>query len=376
MLKIISKLSGRNYQPLNQILVSKGNLAYNYKYLSSLNSEIKVAPVLKSNAYGHGLKIISEFIDELNAPFICVDSLYEAYELMKKNVRTKILIMGSVDSKSLATKKLPFSFAVSSNEILDALIKFQPEAKVHIFVDTGMHREGIDILELEEFVARIQETDLEVEGLMSHLAMSDKSSDSLTQKQIENFAKAKILLETNGINPKWIHISNSSALLNNQKYGKKLGNLARVGLAFYGINPEFSDKNLRPAMSLITHIAQIKNIKKGEKVGYDFTFTAEKNMELALLPIGYFDGVDRRLSNKGFVKIGDDFARIIGRVSMNITIVDVSEIENLKIGDEVVVFSNRSIDKNSFENSAKIINSISYDPLVHIDSSIRRELVD
>ncbi|MBI2420685.1 MAG: alanine racemase [Candidatus Levybacteria bacterium] len=372
----IKNFLGRNYQPLNLVEISRENIKSNYRYLSLINRNIKIAPVLKSNAYGHGISIVGKDFDNLNAPFICVDSLYEAYELLKIKVKTQILIMGFVSPKSLNTKKLPFSFAVYNKELVDAIEKFQPHAKVHIFVDTGMHREGVRLEELPAFVKYIQSnTHLEIEGLMSHFAMGDDIKNEDTRKQVEAFGTAKQILSDHGIKPKWIHIANSAGLLNSREYKNKLGNMARVGKSSYGIDPRKVNKDLKPALTLKTQIAQVKNLKKGEKVGYDFSYTAEKDMKMAIIPIGYFEGVDRRLSNKGYVLVKNKYCKIIGRVSMNISIIDVSHVLNAKVGQEVIVYSNNSSAKNSIQNSAKICNTIPYEILSHLASSTKRSLV-
>ena len=371
----IKSLLGRNYDPLNLIEISRENLKANYKYLSSINSYIKISPVLKSNAYGHGISIVGKIFDSFNPPFICVDSLYEAYELIKINVKTQILIMGFISPKSLNTKLLPFSYAVYNKELVDAISKYQPNSKIHIFVDTGMHREGVILEDLPKFLNHIGNTNLEIEGLMSHFAMGDDIKNEDTRNQVETFANAKQILKSHNINPKWIHIANSAGLLNSKEYKNKLGNMARVGKSSYGIDPRKINKDLKPALLLKTQIAQVKNLKKGEKAGYDFSYIAQKNMKIAIIPIGYFEGVDRRLSNKGYVLIGNKYCKIIGRVSMNITIIDVSKIKNAKVGQAVIIYSNNPAAKNSIQNSAKICNTIPYELLVHIGSTTRRVLV-
>ncbi len=375
MLKSLRQVLGRNYRPLNLIEISRSNLKYNYSYLSSLNKNLKVAPVLKSNAYGHGIIPIARILDKLNPPFICVDSLFEAYALLNANIKAQILIMGYIDPKSLETKSLPLSFSVYDLIQIQSLNKYQPGAKVHIFVDSGMHREGIRTEELEKFADYIKtKTTLKIEGLMSHFAMSDKPKDNQTKKQVEEFKKAKDILNKLGVKPKWIHIANSLGLINNKVLGN-IGNMARVGLAVYGIDPEGKESKLKPILTLKTHIAQIKNLKKGEKTGYDFTFTAGKDMKIAILPIGYFDGVDRRLSSKGFVKIDGEFCPIIGKVNMNITVVDISKIKNPKPGDNVVIFSDIQSDKNSIQNTAKICGTIAYELPIYLSPTTRRVVI-
>lgn len=360
---MLAKLFGRAYQPLNTIEISKKNLLNNYRHLSSINRKLKIAPVLKSNAYGHGLIPIAKLLSQKNPPFFCVDSLYEAYELSKSGITTQILIMGFIDPISLKTKKLPYSFAVYSRGQIDTLSKYQPQAKIHIFVDTGMHREGILPEELPEFLGYINKTSLEIEGIMSHFGESENSKNPLTIQQIRKFEHILKIIK-----PKYVHISNSGGILNN--FG--IGNIGRAGIALYGISPISANNRLKPCLTLTTHIAQIKNLKKGESVGYNFTYKAKKEIKIAILPIGYNDGVNRRLSNKGIVTIRGVECKIIGRISMNITTIDITDIKNTKVGDEITIFSNNIQAKNSIENTAKLCGSIPYELLVGLAPSTRR----
>jgi len=365
----------KQYQPLNIIEISKQRLVDNYNYLSSLSDKIKIAPVLKSNAYSHGIKEVATILDEINPIFFCVDSLYEAYELLKSKIKSPILIMGYVDPENLSMKKLPFSYAVFGLEQLQGILKSQPQAKVHLFVDTGMHREGIRLDELEEFLKRLTDKEKNsIVGVMSHLALAEDSQNSDTKKQINHFKKAVKLLRKYSIFPKYIHLGNSPGLLNNKNLRlSSLSNASRIGRALYGIS-SIKNNNLKQVLQLKTHIIQIKKIKQGEKVGYDFTYQAKKDGIVAVLPIGFYDGVDRRLSNKGVVLIKNKTCPIIGRVSMNLTVVDVTSVKNIKVGDEVIVFSNNE-DKNNVVNTAEKIDAIPYEILVHLERSMRRKVV-
>ncbi len=373
--KITSKIF-RNYKPLNWITISKGNLLHNYRYLSSINKNIQVAPVLKSNAYGHGIVEVAKILEGVGAPFFCVDSLFEAYELLKASIKTKILIMGSVSPESLKTKLLPFSFAVYTKESVDTLAQFQPHAPVDIFVDTGMHREGVPLDELKHFVKYIKDKDLEIEGLMSHFGMAENTNNEITKQQIKNFRMAQSILSELDVQPKYIHIANSSGLLNNSEFGNNIGNVSRAGLVTYGIDPRGIDKNLKPVLELHSTISQVKDLKRDAYVGYVFTFKAKKDMKIAVLPLGYNDGIDRRLSNIGYVYVNNIPCEILGRVSMNITTIDISEVKNVKVGDDVVVYSlNRSY-KNSIANAAKLTKTIPYDLLVHLINDTKRIIIE
>lgn len=363
----------KKYKPLNLIHVSKSALIENYSNLSHIDRDIAVAPVLKSNAYGHGLTLVAKVLDHLSAPFFCVDSLYEGYELLRNRIKTKVLIMGYVTPDNLKVKKLPFSYAVYDREFVAAVSFHQKHAGVHIFVDTGMRREGVTLSELPRFMKFVTEKQVRVEGVMSHLAKGEDVS--YTKKQLAQFEKAKEIVLSFGHKPTWFHIAASSGLLRNNEYKGALGNLSRVGISLYGIDPEGKNHSLIPVLQSQTTLIQIKNIRRGECVGYDFTYIAKKDMLIGILPLGYYDGIDRRLSNKGSVLLHGKECRVIGRVSMNLTTIDISEVENPKIGDNIIVYSRNALDKNSIVNSARFCETIPYDLLTNLTQSTKRVLV-
>lgn len=363
----LKNLFGSPYQNLNEIEISSKNLVENHKYLSELSS-LKIAPVLKSNAYGHGVIEVGKILKKLGTPFLCVDSLFEAYKLYEE-VKAQILIMGYTDPENLKIKKLPFSYCVFDLEFCKSLNKYQPGSKVHVFVDTGMGREGISVEDLENFILEVKKLkSLEIEGLMSHLASTEP--DSL-KNQVGNFKTAVDTLKKLGIETKWRHISASYGLLEKdaRKKIEEVSNLARVGIALYGAYP---DRNLRPVLRFITKIVQIKKLRKGDKVGYDGTFTAPSEMMLAILPAGYNDGVDRRLSNKGVASIDGRYCPIVGLVSMNLMTIDISSISKVFVGQEVVIYSDNPGDKNSIINSALLCKTIPYELLIHLNSFTKR----
>lgn len=378
MLNRIFKFFRKNYHTLNTIQVSQDNLLQNYRYLASLNKRIKIAPVLKSNAYGHGIENVGKILDSAKAPFFCVDSLFEAYELQKAKVQTPILVIGYTNPENLKIKKLPFSFAVFDLNSAKVLNEFQKGCKVHIFVDTGMHREGVIVSELPKFLNEIKKlTNIRIEGLMSHLASSENNTDPLFLSQIEQFKKAKEIFKKLKVFPKWFHIGATGSIINPQTRPiiASVSNLARAGLALYGFSSTTPDKNLKPVLSLTTKIIQIKKIKKGEKLGYDGTYTTKEDLTIGILPIGFYDGVDRRLSNKGIFLVDNIECPILGRVSMNMNIIDLKNVPNPRVGQEVVVYSSSPEDKNSIGNSAKICKTIPYDLLVNLAETTRRVVI-
>jgi hypothetical protein len=206
-------LFGKKYHHLNKIFVNQTALHHNHNELHNFHPEANIAPVLKSNAYGHGLKIVAPVFDKLNPAFLVVDSLYEAYELTKLKVKSQILILGYIHPDNFSVKQLPFHITVFDLEVARSLNKYQKNCKVHIFVDTGMCREGVQLSELKNFTQEIKKMiNLEIVGLASHFADADNPNDeAFTQKQIANYKKASRILEEEGITPRYRHISASGA---------------------------------------------------------------------------------------------------------------------------------------------------------------------
>lgn len=390
---ILRKLIRKPFTPLNLISISKQRLIENYQELSKIDPKIEIAPVLKSNAYGHGIRLIGDILDKVGAPFLCVDSLYEAFQLQKTSApwrsKTPILIMGYIHPDSLKVKKLPFSFAVYDLEHAHALNEYQKVAKLHIFVDSGMHREGVGMEELPKFLEKLKKlNNIEIEGLMSHLADPANPKSVLTKLQLKNFQRAiriyqQFSLTTPGWKADiWFHLGGSYGLLNGLTEGC---NLMRVGRALYGISdqgegPRVKGKDLpgsflKPVLRHTSTIVQIKKIKKGDKVGYNGSFVAGKDMTIGILPLGYNDGVDRRLSNTGVVTVDGIVCPIIGLISMNITTIDLSGINKPFIGQEVVVFSDNTKDPSSVVNASKKGEILPHEMLIHIAESTKRVVV-
>ncbi len=386
MLDLIRKALGRTSHPLNKIEISKEALISNYRYLSKVNHKVKIAPVLKSNAYGHGINLAGPVLDKLKPPFFAVDSLYEANLLRKSEIKSKILIMGYIDPQNLKVKKLPYAYAAWGIEFVQEIDRYQKGAQIHIFVDSGMHREGVqmhckDKSEtctvganncLVHFLEELKKfKHIEVSGIMTHLAIGAQPAHLITKQQIATFKKAVEVIHKQAFPIRWVHIGGTNAILHNKNLGV---NVVRSGLATYGYDPIFEDKNLKPALKLTSKIAQIKIIPKGSGVGYDATFIASKETRIGILPIGYFDGVDRRLSNKGVVMIAGKPCKMLGYASMNMTTVDLTPVSEAKVGDEVLVFSDYKNDPNSFPNAAKTAGTTVYDLLVHLNPTTKRIL--
>ncbi len=384
MLRPLRKLLlNQEYQTLNLIEVSQRALVSNFNYFQKISPGKKIAPVLKSNAYGHGLDLVAKVIDNnLSAPYITVDSLYEAYELRKAGIKTKPLIIGYTNPENFKIGPL-INYCLPVYDLLSAKIiaRFQPRADVHLKIDSGMNRLGIQPKQARQFAKQLKKIKkLNVTGIYSHLSQSADLNKEFTHNQIQTFKQVIKVFEQEGCKFRWKHISATSGakIVNDKEF-----NLIRLGLGFYGVSPflknssqtaEFNN-NLKPALKLLSHLAAIKTVPAGAEVGYGGTYVAKQKTKLGILPLGYYEGVDRRLSNKGVVSINNTPCPIVGRVCMNLTIIDLTRVDNAKIGDPVVVYSNQTNQPNSIAHLAEQANTIPYVLLVNLAESIRRQLI-
>jgi alanine racemase len=359
-----------------------------------------VAPVLKSNAYGHGLIEVARIIEaerrsymgwrkkeKDHIPFLIVDSFFEAVALRAAHIRTPLLVIGYTRPETIARSRLrDVSFTITSLETLKHIAEYQYSIfdfgskwiTIHLKIDTGMHRQGILPSELPEVTNLLDiNPSIVLKGICSHFSDADNPDPSSTESQIHIWNK--IVREMHGqyISLEHIHISNTDG---HRYVSESHANLSRLGLGLYGLvdGSSFSPAlDLKPVMSMETIITGIKKIQRDDTVGYGNTFKAEKDMTIATIPAGYYEGVDLRLSNNGVMSVSSDHAPcpIIGRVSMNITTIDVSHIRDVSIGMPVTVISNNPEEGNSIVNIAKRCGSIPYDIAVHVQSQLKRVVV-
>lgn len=377
MVSFLKQLLKPKYSTLNLVKIRAKSIINNFNYLQSLQPTAAIFPVLKSNAYGHGLKEICLILNKTEAPMVAVDSFPEA-QIAQRYFKGKVLIIGEMPNKAYSYCKLKRSeFVIYNQETLRYISRFGKKAKVHLFVNTGMNREGIK--DLPGFIKNNKKylDRVEITGLCSHMASAPIKSD-LNRAQEKSFNQALDILRATGFFPRWIHLGNSAALFN---LDNKVLTAFRPGLALYGYSPlerEEEKEFLQPALSLYSQVVSIQNIKAGESVSYNEEYRVVQPTTIALIPFGYFEGLPRSLSNKAkflFKHRKDTFwAPIAGMVCMNLTCCDVGDNE-IRLGDQVQIISPRREDSNSLENLVTQTDLISYEFLVKIQGNIRREIV-
>lgn len=372
------------YQTLNLITIDSSALFHNYNYFQQLNPQAQVCPVLKSNAYGHGLIQIANFVDQhLKTPYIMVDSLYEAYELDKNNIQTPIMIMGFTDPQNYSIwKKLPFTFTVYDSKSLLALNKYQKGIKIHIKLDTGMCRLGIQESNIAEFIQTLKKCpNLQVEGIYSHLSQADNpQKNTFTNNQIKLFKKMVSRFENEGFKFKYKHISaTAGATIIHDPYF----NLIRLGLGFYGYSPfgphtqegRTQRTSLYPALTFTSKIALIKSIIAKSQIGYGGTYIAKQDESIAILTAGYNEGVSRDLSNKASFLFKKNHCPVVGNISMNMSTIKIPRTIHPVIGDKITIISPHPNDICSVYKLSSLLNTIPYTVLTGLHSTIRRILL-
>ncbi|MEK7479386.1 MAG: alanine racemase [Patescibacteria group bacterium] len=376
LITLFRKWRLRDYTPLIEVFIHKNRLLENLHTFQTAYPGVEFAPVLKSNAYGHGLCEVAGILDTENCSFLCVDSYFEAQTCRGKGIRAPILVIGYTEPSNL--KRAPLhnvSYAVISMDHLGDLERtLSFPTAFHIKLDTGMHRQGISPKEIPEALALLKKSKhIKIEGVFSHFADADTEGSAFTEWQIEVWNKSMRILRSELTGVRYAHLAATTGSF----YSKKIdANVIRLGLGLYGYDtsPE-RNMGLKPILEMRTKITSTRPIQKGEAVGYNLTFKATKNMKIATIPTGYYEGLDRRLSNKGFVSIEERACKILGRVSMNMASIDISEIPDEDLAKPVVVIHSNPKAKNSVLSMARLANTNCHEILIHIPSHLRRIVV-
>lgn len=358
-----------------------------------LPAECRFGSVVKCNAYGHGIDIVLPVLQSEDVQMLCVATLKEACELRKLGWNGLLLLLmpelgiyEGEDKQDVARLIVEKDIRITcvSTADLDALEEasrsLNKPAYAHLMLDTGMSRMGLFEEELMELVADIGNRDnIIIEGLYTHFTASHAADKSSALGQIRRFRAFQDRLEDMGVNIPIIHTANTGAVLD---LPGSCFSMVRPGIALYGY---FSDDglqnrpDLRPAMRLVSFLTLVKKIPAGSSVGYGGTYKAGRDMTIGLVPIGYGDGYDRRLSNSGTMTLGGHKVPVIGRISMDQTIVDLSEpIANgidVRPGTEITVIDNKREAVNSVESIAKQIDTVPYEVVTHLGDRILRVAV-
>lgn len=358
-------------------------IEYNIKQMEKRIAEgTKMILVVKADGYGHGAVPIAQMAEEISVVWgYATATLDEAVLIRKAGIKKPILVLGcTFPDQYEAAIEQNISMTVYTEESAKHISKIAEEkgktAKVHIKLDTGMSRLGFQTGdESIEAICRIAELkNICLEGIFTHFAKADESDKTFTDRQLEEYCTMVSKLKEKGVEPMFRHCANSAGIIDLS--GASM-DLVRAGIALYGLYPsEEVDKTavqLKPALSLLSHVVHIKWIQKGAAVSYGGCFVAEKPTKVATVPVGYADGYPRSLSDKGYVLIHGKKAPLIGRVCMDQFMVDVTDIEDVKFMDPVTLIGTDGEETIAVEDLSNLSGRFNYEFLCNLDKRIPRE---
>lgn len=365
--------------------INLNNLAFNFHSVKNfVGRSLRYMAVVKADAYGHNSIQCARKLEKEGIDWFGVALPEEAYELRKAGVTQSILCLGSFwfgqEELLLNNNLTPVIYQIDKAESYNNFArKHGTIASIHIKIDTGMGRIGVRFDEVKDFADKLKEfKNLKVDGLMTHFAAADNLVETdFTNLQIKRFYDSLAIFNEKGFHPEYIDLANSPGAV---AHRKSHGNLVRLGGVLYGLGGDVLPKSiekpvLKPLLSLYSKITHLKKVPKGETIGYSRTFKTQHDSIIATIPIGYQDGLPRVLSNIGRVIVKGFYAPIIGRISMDWTILDVSNIPDVMPEDIAVIIGEHNGLHVSAEELAQKSGTISYEITCGINRRVTRKYV-
>ena len=373
--------------------ISLSALAENYRVVARhIGPGITPCCVIKCDAYGHGVIESARALEEAGAVFLGVTSTEEGIAVRDAGVKLPILVMtGFWRGEEEALLRHHLTPAIATVEQIEALerahsaLGLTHKIPVHLKVDTGMSRLGVSLADLPALAARIARSPVvELEGVFSHLSESEVLDSPVAAQQRVDFERAIALLADAGLHPRYRHLANTAATVARPD---TWNNMVRPGLALYGYNltcegqregpgAETTALPVRPVLTWKTRIIALRDIAPGTAVGYNQRWRAARPTRLAVIPVGYGDGFNRQLSKGGQVILHDHYSPIVGNVSMDLTMIDVTDIPEAAIGDEVLLIGRSERCSVGADDQARLANTIVYEILCGLSPRVPRVYVE
>ncbi|MGH9603677.1 MAG: alanine racemase, partial [Terriglobales bacterium] len=354
--------------------------------------EATVCAVVKADAYGHGAVECARALEAEGAKWFGVTSTGEGVALREGGIRGRVLLMTGFwrgEEEAVVRHQLtPAAWDPSHIELLEAAAAKSgpPEpVPVHLKIDTGMARLGISVADLPDFTKVLGSTRrVFLEGAFSHLASSEIVDAPDVEAQITRFNQALAILSKAGLSPTWIHLANSAAIVTQPRARK---NMVRPGISLYGYYLPFTsvishapdashELPVKPVLSWKTRILSLRDVGARQPVGYNGTYVTQAPARIAALPVGYADGLSRQLSSKGRVIVRDDYASIVGNISMDITLIDVTGIPGVQVGDEVILIGSQGKRSITAWDHASLAMTIPYEILTGLSKRLPRRYIE
>lgn len=341
---------------------------------SFVGREAAVMAVVKADAYGHSARLVAPALAEAGAEWFGVATIEEGIELRECGIQRPILVLTGATRHDVETAQHHhLCVAVIDADMARLFAEGVGEGtlSVHLKLDTGMTRLGVQPQDLDEVLSILKNApQLRLEGVFSHFADAGSVASPHAEEQMQSFNEMVARLHAQGLRPKWVHLANSVACLTQPK---SHGTLVRPGIILYGSAPaDGLPGGWQPVMHLRTRIWQLKSVPAGCGVSYGRTFVTKRPSRIAVLPIGYADGYSRALSNRAEVLVGGERAPVVGRVCMDLTMVDVTDIPGVEANDEVVLWGKQGEEEITVNEVAAWQDSISYEVLTRVGKRIPR----
>lgn len=362
--------------------INLGNLVHNFKVMrSAVGADVAIMAAVKADAYGHGAQRCARALEEAGVDWFGVALPEEGAALRQAAVTRPILCLGGFwegqEAVIIELGLTPAVFRPDLLERLDRAARSRGEVvSYHLKVDTGMGRLGVPFGELEGFLDKARRFEhVKLDGVMTHFASADDPAQSaFTEQQMKRFAEAVARVRGRGFSPGFIHQANSAAT---RADPSTHGNLVRLGGVLYGVwrdatSPSVEPLDWRPVLSLHTRVGLLKSVPCGTPLGYGRTFVTSRPSLIATIPVGYEDGLSRSLSNRGKVIVRGQYAPIVGRISMDLTIVDVTAVEGVEAGDRVTIIGSQQPAHITAEDIAAELGTISYEITCRISDRVPR----
>ncbi|MEZ5360484.1 MAG: alanine racemase [Candidatus Zixiibacteriota bacterium] len=378
-------------KPLNRIELSRSALLNNIAHLRDIaGPETAIAAPIKANAYGHGLREMTHILAETKIPYIAVHSVSEADTARQAGWTRDIMLVGPVAPHDIdAVFRLDIEPVIIEPTIISKLGAFcrrsKQKARIHLKLETGTNRQGMTPDELNKAITNLKKyPELIVKGVSTHFAnIEDTTDHSYAKQQLQAFKNHLAHLKKAGIKPQLRHTACSAALL---VFKETYFDLARPGISMYGYWPSKEtyvsyrlgggeNSILSPVLSMYSTITQIKTVAADSFIGYGCTYRTTAKTKIAVLPIGYSDGLDRRLSNLGYVLIKGRRAPIRGRICMNLTMVDITDIPGVKLYDTATIIGRDGDESITADTHAGWCRTINYDILAGLSPLIPRKII-
>ena len=360
-------------------LIDHSALRWNLQQIrGKIGGRTKILSMVKANAYGHGAAEVAHTLASAGGDAFGVALVEEGVELRRVGIRAPIMVLAGVYSDQLdqlfAHSLTPAVHDLTGlNSLEKAVRRCSVTLNVHLKIDTGMGRLGLVAAEIDRWIAAVKNlTTLKIEGIFSHFSHAENVAGDYTRQQLEIFNRVVERLRAEDICPPLIHFANSAATIT---LPEAYFDMVRPGIMLYGVypSPAMAEQiTLKPVLTWKTKILQVKKVPQGTSISYGQTFVTKRPSSIATLPVGYADGYPRLLSNRGEVLVGGHRAPVAGRVCMDLTMIDVTDIENVQQGDEVVLLGRQGNAEISADQIAAWANTISYEILTSISARVPR----